>query len=256
MPPVKLVRALALPAILIVLWQVLAMAGKLDPLFFPAPSQLLAFAFRSLANGALVGPIRATLSHLAAGFVIGALCGLGCGLAMGASRLLSDCLEPLISAIYSTPKLSLLPMLMLFLGVGSAPRVAVVATSCFILVATHALDAVRSIDRAYIDTARNYGAGRAAIFRKVYLPAALPQIFTGMRLALGSGLVMTVSAELVVPSDGLGSMILMGWQTFAAEQLYLGVFVTALLGMSLHAGLRRLERKVVRWREEFQDAKG
>jgi ABC-type nitrate/sulfonate/bicarbonate transport system permease component len=156
--------------------------------------------------------------------------------------------EPLVSALYSTPKLTLLPMLMLFFGVGDASRVFLIAASCFVLIAVHALDAVQSVDPVHVQVARNYGANRLAVFRKVYVPASLPMIFTGLRVALGRGLVITVSVELVTPSDGLGSMIWLAWQSFATERLYIGIILTALLGGIFHAGLRRLERGAIPWR--------
>jgi len=240
--------ALAAPVVIVLAWQVLASAGILEPLFFPAPSALLSHAWEMLGSGELLGPVQATLARLFLSFVIGSLAGLVCGLLMGALAPLRYAIEPLVSALYATPKLTLLPMLMLFFGIGNTSRVIVVATSCFILVAIHALDAVRPIDRTYVEMASNYGADKMAILRKVYLPAALPQIFTGLRLALGTGLVMTISVELVVPSDGLGSMILLAWQTFATEKLYLGVFISAALGMLFHAALRRIEGYCIPWR--------
>jgi NitT/TauT family transport system permease protein len=110
------------------------------------------------------------------------------------------------------------------------------------------MDGIGRIDRAFVELAVNYGAGGAMLWRKVYLPAALPQIFTGLRLALGRALVISISVELVSSGDGLGSLIWMAWQTFATEKLYVGVILAAGLGVALHAGLKRLEARLVPWR--------
>ena len=139
-------------------------------------------------------------------------------------------------------------MMMLLVGIGDASRIILIASGSFIMMAMHALDAVRGINTNYLDMARNYGAGRMMIFRKVYLRACLPQIFTGLRLALGRGLMITVAVELVSCPDGLGSMIWMGWQTFATEKLYVGVLVVALLGALLHNSLRKLEEMTIPWK--------
>jgi len=201
-------------------------------------------------DGSLARHVAATLRRLAAGFLLGSLAGLACGLLMGGAARLRLMLEPLVSALYSTPKLTLLPMLMLFFGVGEASRVFLISASCFVLLAMHTLDAVRALDPVYVQVARNYGAGSLALFRKVYFPASLPMIFTGLRLALGRGLVITVSVELVTPSQGLGSLIWLAWQAFATERLYIGVIFTAALGGLFHAGLQRLERQAIPWREQ------
>jgi NitT/TauT family transport system permease protein len=230
-------------------WEALARTQVLDPLFFPPPSVLAATTVEVLRDGSLARHAAATLRRLAAGFLVGSLSGLACGLLMGGSVRLRHMLEPLVSALYSTPKLTLLPMLMLFFGVGEASRIFLIAASCFVLIAVHALDAVRSVDQVHVQVARNYGAHRLDLFRRVYFPASLPMIFTGLRIALGRGLVITVSVELLAPADGLGSMIWLAWQTFATERLYIGVLLTALMGGAFHAGLRRLERKAVPWRE-------
>lgn len=247
----KLERAVCsviLPLALITAWQVGGAYGLLDPLFFPTPWKLLLHGGQLLNSGRLQDAVGATLTRLLAGFLLGSASGLIVGLLMGGIRRIRYALEPMVSALYATPKLTLLPMLMLFLGIGDASRIAVVAASCFILVAIHAVDAVQSIDKSYVEMASNYGAGGLDLFRKVYLPAAMPQVFTGLRLALGTGLVMTISVELVAPSDGLGSMILLGWQTFVTEDLYIGVLVASVLGIIFHAALQRIESQFISWR--------
>ncbi len=236
-------------AILAAVWEILVRLGALDSLFFPPPTVLAVTAVEALRDGSLLKHVSATLQRLAAGFGIGALAGLACGLLMGVSSRMRRMLEPLVSALYSTPKLTLLPMLMLFFGVGDASRIFLIAASCFVLLTVHALDAARAVDPTHIQVARNYGAGRMQMLRKVYIPATLPMIFTGLRVALGRGLVITVSVELLTPSDGLGSMIWVAWQSFSTERLYIGVLTTALMGGLCHAGLRRLELHAIPWRD-------
>ncbi|MCL4401212.1 MAG: ABC transporter permease [Acidobacteria bacterium] len=240
--------AFAVPVALVALWQVCASTGLLNPLFFPPPAVLFLTACKMARSGELAGHLEATLTRLSIGAFSGSVLGLLCGVLMGAAAQLRRLLEPLISALYSSPKLTLLPMLMLFLGVGEAPRILLIATSSFVLMSMHGLDAVRSVNSAYIDMASNYGASRAMIVRKVYLPASLPQIFTGLRVTLGRALVLTVSVELISSSSGLGSMIWMSWQTFSTEKLYIGVILSAALGLAIHTVLRRLETRLVPWR--------
>jgi ABC-type nitrate/sulfonate/bicarbonate transport system permease component len=239
--------ALWLPVALVVIWQILTSVQWLDPLFFPAPSTLVSVAWQMLRQGELTEQTLHTLGRMFIGFTAGSSAGLLCGLVMGSIPSVEASLEPLISAIYSTPNLTLLPLLMVFFGVGNTAGIILIATGCFILVATHALDAVRRVNHAYVEVAANYGANRVAILRKVYIPACLPGIFTGMRLAVGRALIIAVSVELVSPRDGLGSMIWLAWQTLSTERLYVGVLTTALLGLLFNIALRGLETRLIPW---------
>jgi len=236
-----------LPIGILITWQVLASRRLLNALFFPAPSVLLSSGWEMLKSGELAVQVGATLSRMLVGSGIGMLGGLTCGLLMGAVGSVQRSLEPIVSALNSTPKLALLPMLMLFVGVGETARIVPIALTCFIVLAMHGLDAVRSVNRAYVELARNYGADRRAMLRRVYLPASLPQVFTGLRLALGRALVLTVSVELVSSTNGIGSMIWMAWQTFSTDKLYIGVFTAAVLGVVFHNGLQWLETRLIPW---------
>jgi ABC-type nitrate/sulfonate/bicarbonate transport system permease component len=241
------VLAIWLPAAVLSLWQVLATRGILNALFFPAPSALWSAGGAMLQSGELGTQVGTTLWRMLFGSAIGIVGGLACGLIMGAIGPVQRSLEPIVSALNSTPKLALLPMLMLFTGIGETARIVPIALTSFIVLAMHGLDAVRGVNRAYVELARNHGAGRGALLRRVYLPASLPGVFTGLRLALGRALVITISVELVGAQDGLGSMIWMAWQTFATEKLYIGVICAATLGALFHNGLRMLEARLIPW---------
>jgi len=232
----------------LVVWQTAAFAGVLNPLFVPTPTVLFSSAAAMIRSGELPGNAAATLGRAVAGFTIGSIAGITIGLAMGSVRAVRQSLEPIVSALNATPKLSLFPLLMLVFGIGETARLSIIALSSFVITAIHALDAVRNIHPAWVELARNYGARRRDLFGAVYLPACLPQVFTGMRLGLANALVLAISCELVNPSSGLGSLIWLAWQTFSTERLYVTILATALLGGGLHAGLRMFERRLVPWK--------
>jgi NitT/TauT family transport system permease protein len=141
-------------------------------------------------------------------------------------------------------------MVMLILGVNETSRLALVALGVGLVMVIQISDAVRGVSRDYVDLAANYGASRAAIVRKVYLPACLPQIFTALRLCTGRALVATITIEMLSSNDGIGSMIWMSWQTFATEKLYASVLVAALLGLASGPVFRWLDRRFVPWAGE------
>ena len=244
----KLVFGTWLPVLLAAVWQWASTHDVLDPLFFPPPSALLGTAERMLASGELARNVGITLARALGGFGLGATAGLATGLLMGASSRLRRSTEPTLSAFYAAPKLSLFPMLLLLFGVGDTAKVMLIALSTFILVAFHALDAVLNINTAYVHMAENYGAGGLALLRHVYFPACQPQVFTGLRLALGRSLVSAISVELISSSNGLGSMIWLSWQTLATDRLYVAIVVAAALGWVMHTAVRRLESRLIGWK--------
>jgi len=241
--------ALWLPGAVLVSWQLGVALRWFDPLFFPPPTALFAAAGRMVSNGELWKHLSATLSRMGAGLLAGAIPGALFGILMGTVGWIRRSTEPLISGLNSAPKLALLPMLMLFFGVGEAARLVLIAAGCFLTMAIQTMDAVAGVNRTFVEMAANYGADRLALWRKVYLPSALPQIFTGVRLSLGRALVIAISTELVSAQTGLGSLIWMAWQTFTIEKLYVGVAVAAGLGALLHWGFKRLEARLIPWHE-------
>jgi NitT/TauT family transport system permease protein len=228
-------------------WQFLTTLRLLDPLFFP-PLYALAATLKSVTlSGEATHALEKTLFRTSIGFCAGALGGIVAAAVLSSVAWLRRAAQPVISALYSTPRLTLLPMVMLVLGVNETSRIVLVAIGVFLLVLIQVSDAIRRVSEHYIDMAVNYGANHLMVIRKVYLPACLPQIFTAFRLAFGRALVMTISVELLSCNDGLGSMIWSSWQTFATEKLYVSVGLAAALGLSCHAVFSALERRLVVW---------
>jgi ABC-type nitrate/sulfonate/bicarbonate transport system permease component len=235
-------------ALLLAGWQILAQRRILDPLFFPPPSAVGRTFAALLASGELGDALRATLTRAGLGLLAGAAAGGLVSILLCLSTSLRTAAQPLISAMYSTPRMTLLPMVMLLFGVNEVSRMALVALSVGLVIVIQISDAVRGVSRDYVDLATNYGASRAVVIRKVYLPACLPQIFTALRLSAGRALVMTISIEMLSSNDGIGSMIWSSWQNFATEKLYASVMVAAALGLLSGPVFHFLERRFVPWR--------
>jgi len=237
-----------LPLSILALWEALVHFEILNRLLFPPPSRLFQTAAQMVRDGELPRHVFASLCRMMVGLVTGSLAGLFCGLLMGSSRLVRMSLEPVVSAFYTLPKLALLPMLMVIVGVGEPAGIVVIAASCFTMMSIHSRDAVRNLNRTYVETAVNYGASRAAVLRRVYLPACSPEILTGLRLAAGRALVVTISVEMLAAPDGLGSLIWISWQTLMTEKLYVALLTASLAGLALHYTGRWVEAMVVPWK--------
>lgn len=238
-----------LMVLLLACWEALSKFRALDPLFFPPPSVLLGTLGSLTMSGELGHQIVRTLERTMVGFGAGVVAGVIVSVILAVSVTLRRATQPMISALYSMPHLTLLPMLMLLLGVNDVSRVLLVVLTTSLVMVIQTSDAIRGINRDYVDMAVNYGARPLTVIRKVYLPACLPQIFTALRLAFGRALVLTISLELLNCDDGLGSMIWSAWQTFAIEKLYVSIALAGALGVMFQSFFQLLEKRLVPWTE-------
>lgn len=246
----KRVSQLLIPAAFLILWEALAALSILPRLFFPAPSALARYAWNWAPQGELFHQAGISLWRLSCGFIPGAVMGIACGILMGSSRWLCHASTPWLRFSYATPKLTLLPLLMLFWGPEEPSKLVLIFLATFIMLALHTLDAVRTLSPAYLDIARVYGADRWAMVKRVYIPATLPLIFTGLRLSLGRAWIVALSAELLLPQDGLGGAIWMAGQFLSTEKLYLYILCASALGWVLLEALTWIESHWIHWRPE------
>jgi NitT/TauT family transport system permease protein len=168
-------------------WEIMAVNGLISPLLAPAPSEVAVTLVRELRGGAIGAHLVATLFRLAGGMLIGGTLGIIVGLAMGSSRRIREIADPFVSAIYPLPKIALFPVVMVLLGIGDASRIAIVTLSAFFPLMINTMNGVRQISPTHLDVARNYGAAGTKLFTRVVLPASLPMVLSGFRIALNWG---------------------------------------------------------------------
>jgi ABC-type nitrate/sulfonate/bicarbonate transport system permease component len=235
------------PVVLVGAWQWAAATKAISPLFFPAPTDVMATASDMLASGELQHHLAASARRIALGLLLGVASGVVVGFAMGMSRLMRAALDTTLSALYVVPKLALLPLLLLIFGVGDTPTILLVAIAVFFLVWMTTMHAVTSVPEGWREAARSFGAGRRQLIRHVLLPASLPQILTGLRLATGMAVLTTVAIEFVQGSDGLGRLIWLSWSLFLPRRMYVGIVVVALLGVAANLLVRLSARLLTPW---------
>lgn len=232
---------------LLLLWELCGRLGLLNPLFFPVPSLITVAFFTMLADGEIQANLSITLSRVFAGFLIGTIPGIIIGLLMGASEKIRLLLDPLVAATFPIPKLAIFPLLMIIFGIGELSKIMAIAIGCFFLVLINAMAGVKNINKVYFEVAKNYGASKRKLFTRVILPASLPMVFTGIRLALGTSLIVVVGVEFVSANYGIGALIWNAWETFEIEKLYVGIFLCALLGILFTVVLQRTEKWITPW---------
>jgi NitT/TauT family transport system permease protein len=168
---------------------------------------------------------------------------------MGLIRPVRAAVEPYIAFLFPVPKIALLPFLLILLGVGEPAFVLTGALSAFFQIVISTLVGVQTMDPRLLDVGRNYGARGARLFRAVILPAALPSIFTGLRLGLGLALVTIVAVEFIAAKSGLGHLVYRHWQTLSTPEMYAAFALIGALGLLLTRGLRALQGRLLVWHE-------
>jgi NitT/TauT family transport system permease protein len=242
-------------AAFVALWEILARVGVLPNVLFSSPTVIAATLVRSLASGEMLNHALATMWRTGAGLALGAIPGLLIGLAMGWSPTLRRTLDPLLAAVHPIPKIAILPLIMIFLGVGESARIAVASVAAFFPLLINAMAGVRQINPLYFEVAETYGASRFRLFTHVVIPGSLPFVLSGTRLAANVTLLVTIAAEIVMAERGLGSLVWLAWETLRVELLYATLIVIALLGVALTGSLIALRRWLVPWQVDALTAR-
>jgi NitT/TauT family transport system permease protein len=245
--PVKRAASIVF-ALILVVWQVAISSGLVSAVFLPSPWSIL-LALRDLAvSGELWRDLSISLLRIAAGWVLGTAAGLGVGLAMGLQSVARSIGVPLVSALFPIPKIALLPLLILWLGIGEAPKIATIALGVFFPTAIAAASGIDSVPRGLIRMAQSFNMPFAAILAKVVLPGALPSIIAGFRISASTALLLVVAAEMIGAQDGIGAFVLAAGNLMQTDRLMAGVVVLSLLGLAIGGLLSEVEKRLLRWR--------
>jgi len=236
------------PLVVLGLWELLAQLQLIDTRFFPPPSHILSTLVAMVASGDLWYHVRASLSRIAIGFLLGAVPGIVLGLAMGLYRPVRALVAPLIGALMPIPTMALVPLLIILFGLGEPSKWMTIATSVFFPVVINTAAGVAGIEPIYIDVARNYGASRWSFFTRIALPGALPVMFEGLQMGQAIALLTIVAAEMVAASQGIGYVIWTAYKTFQIARMFVGLMTIACLGYLFSLALRALAQKLTPWR--------
>lgn len=230
------------------LWELAPRLGWADPVFLPPFSQVAVTFADLLRDGTLPAQAGVSLARAGAGFAIALVVAVPLGLVIGSSPRVSGYLSPFFEVFRNTAALALLPVFILILGIGETSKVAIVTYACFFPLLLSSITGVRTVDPLLVRSARTLGIGRVAVFAKVVLPSAVPQVFTGIRMAATSSVLVLIAAEMVGAKAGLGYFITSTQFNFQIPQMYAGILAISLVGVAVNAGLVAAERRLSRWR--------
>jgi taurine transport system permease protein len=238
--------------VLVLAWQAIATSGRVPAYFVPTPAQTWLAFTDLLAHGyrghTLLAHLGASLSRVLIAFAGSALIGIPLGLGIGSSRRLAAIANPLIEFYRPLPPLAYYTLLVIWLGIGDASKIALLLLAALPPVVIATASAVRGVRNDYIHGARSLGATRAQVFRYVILPAALPDIFTGLRVSIGFTYTTLVAAEMVAGVNGVGWMVLDASKFLQSDVIFVGIILMGATGLALDVAMRLLERWAVPWR--------
>lgn len=241
--PVAL-RAAAVPLALLALWELGARLGLVAPLFFPPPSAILA-RLAAMAQGSLLPEhVAATGLRLLVGVGVGGGLGMLLGLAMGLSARVEGATGGLVAITHPLPKTALLPLFLVFFGYGETARLVLVGLAAAFPMIIAGRAAVRGMDPLLLDVCRSYGVTGGLFWRRMVLPACLPVLLAGLRLALNTAMIVTITVEMLASNDGLGTLLWLGWQTMRLEDIYAVLLLIGLFGLVTSKALSRWEQDV------------
>ena len=243
-------RALSVLGIagLLALWQVATMAGWANPLFLPAPSSVAAALLELFRSGALLDHLLASARRIGLGWAIGTILGLAAGLAMGVLSAARAAGLPLVSAIFPIPKIAVLPLFILWFGIGEPSKVATIAAGVFFPTAIAAMAGVDAVPRSLIRMGQSFGLPAAAIVLKIVIPGALPSVLAGFRISAAIAIILVVAAEMIGADTGLGAFVLQAGNLMRTDQLLAGVVVLSALGLAVASLISVAERVMLRGR--------
>jgi len=241
-------------ALLLCLWQFSALYIMNTPTWPPVTRIFQAWV-DNIVDGTLIKNLLATLWRQMLGYWLAVVLGVSLGLAMGYYRIAYNLFEPLVEVFRPIPGPAYLPVLVLFVGIGHEMKVVLILVASLFPILLNTYGGVRAIDPVQFDTARTLGLTTPQTLREIVLPAASPQILTGMRISLAISLILAILSEMIVSNDGLGYFTLLAERTFKIPEMYAGIFTLALFGYVLNRLFLFGEARIIRWHHESSGRK-
>jgi sulfonate transport system permease protein len=239
------------PAMLVVGWELFARLGKLPPYILPAPTKVIATGIALIQDGTLLPDMGISLLRAAAGFAIGGIIGFACGTAVGFSRLASLFLDRTILMLRAIPFLAVLPLVIVWLGIGEGAKIFLVAFGVVFPVYMNTVLGIRQVDPKLLELGRVTGLSNWQLIRRIVLPGALPSILNGVRYALATAWLALVVAETIAASSGIGFLAMDAREFLRTDVIVLVIVIYAVIGVAADSLARLLERRLLAWHPNY-----
>jgi NitT/TauT family transport system permease protein len=237
--------------LLFLLWEILSRLNVFDPMFMPSLEGVARTFYEEVfVTHELLYHMAVSFSRAGIGLSLAAVVGIAVGILMGRVRLIEEFCDPLISALFPTPKLALFPLMMIFLGIGDASKIALIFLGCFFPIVINTYTGVKNVDKFFIWNARTKGASNRQLIWYVVCPAAMPFVFAGLRVATSTAFLLIVASELIAANDGLGYLIMYAERSFNPELMWCGILVIAAMGFTVDRLLLALGHRLFVWQDK------
>jgi NitT/TauT family transport system permease protein len=232
----------------LVLWEVAVARGWVNPLFTSSPTRIVRAGYTMFADGSIYPHLAVSGTEFAVGYGMAILIGVPLGILMGWYSRVNAVLDPFVTTLYATPRIALLPLMMIWFGIGVASKIAIVFLGAIFPILVNTITGMRTLNADFVKVARSFGARDRQLFLTVALPSSVPLLLTGLRLGLGHALVGIVVGEMYGATHGLGYLIAVSGSRFQTDQLMVGIILIATAGLLLTELLRRIEKRFEDWR--------
>ena len=232
----------------LVFWELVVDFGLVNPLFTSSPSRIVDAGIEMFADGSILEHIEVSAYEFVTGYGLAILLGVPLGILMGWYSRLNAVLEPFVTALYAMPRIALLPLIMIWFGIGLMSKIAIVFLGAVFPILVNTITGVRTVEADFIKAARSFGASDRQMFLTVVLPSSVPMLLAGLRLGLGHALVGIVVGEMYGATKGLGFLIATAGARFQTDRVMVGIILIAAAGVALTELLRLIERRFERWR--------
>lgn len=245
----RFLTSLIIPIIIIILWQFAANGGVINVQLFPSPTKIGMAFVKSVETGKLQLNILISLKRVLIGYLYGAVLGIVVGVLLGLSKKAYRLFSFLLEILRPIPIIAWVPVLIMILGIGEISKIIVIIIGSFWSIFLNTYDGVRNVDMKYLEVSNMFMKSETETVLRVMLPAALPNIFTGLRIGIGSAWISVIGAELIASSAGLGYMISYSREMAQPANMYVSVFIIGIIGYIINGVLKVIEKKALKWND-------
>lgn len=231
-------------------WEVSVLSGWANPLFTSSPSRIFAAGYEMFADGSIYPDLLVSAQEFVLGYGLAVIVGIPVGILMGWYTRLNAVLDPFVNALYATPRIALMPLIIIWFGVDLSAKIAIIFLSTVFPILVNTMTGVRTMERDFVKVARSFGASDGQLFLTVALPSSVPNLLTGLRLGLGHALIGIVVGEMYGASAGIGYMMQAAGATFQTDKVMVGILIIAAVGMAMTSVLKLIEARFDVWRPD------
>lgn len=237
--------------VLMLLWETLSRTKIINPIFFPPFSQIIIALIKMTLKIEVINQTGHTLYRFILGYLLASFIAIPMGLLMGRSKFFYTLFEPLTEILRPIPSASIIPLAIIIFGIYTKMKLAVIIFGSIWPILINTIHGVKSIDPVLIDTGKIFNLNKRQFYAKILLPAAAPSIFAGMRISLAIALILAITVEMIVGSNGLGFYIINWERSFHFKEMYAGIFILSFLGYAINRLFLIINDKVIKWHKGY-----